>query len=149
MKANLPQNEPRRLESWASLRLYDKLRKAGAGRPTHILHDGPPYANGPIHLGHALNRGLKDFVVKSKTMAGFDSPYVPGFDCHGRPIAGGELAVTEMHASGYKCARCWNFMPEVSDYGVWHNVCTRCQSALPEMKVARPEAGVENEGAIA
>ena len=78
MKANLPQNEPLRLARWASLRLYDELRKAGAGRPAYILHDGPPYANGPIHLGHALNKGLKDFVVKSRTMAGFDSPYVPG-----------------------------------------------------------------------
>jgi isoleucyl-tRNA synthetase len=92
MKANLPQNEPKRLARWASLRLYDELRKAGAGRPAYILHDGPPYANGPIHLGHALNKGLKDFVVKSKTMAGFDSPYVPGFDCHGLPI---EIKVDE------------------------------------------------------
>jgi isoleucyl-tRNA synthetase len=74
------------------LRLYDELRKAGRGRPAYILHDGPPYANGPIHLGHALNKGLKDFVVKSKTMAGFDSPYVPGFDCHGLPI---EIKVEE------------------------------------------------------
>src|ERR1700756_591045 len=92
MKANLPQNEPKRLARWASLRLYDEWRKAGAGRPSYILHDGPPYANGPIHLGHALNKGLKDFVVKSKTMAGFDSPYVPGFDCHGLPI---EIKVDE------------------------------------------------------
>src|SRR5580658_11263680 len=67
MKANLPQNEPLRLARWASLRLYDELRKSGAGRPAYILHDGPPYANGPMHLGHALNHGLKDFVVKSKT----------------------------------------------------------------------------------
>ena len=86
MKANLPQNEPLRLAKWASLRLYEELRKTCKGRPSYILHDGPPYANGPIHLGHALNKGLKDFVVKSKTMAGFDSPYVPGFDCHGLPI---------------------------------------------------------------
>jgi isoleucyl-tRNA synthetase len=86
MKANLPQNEPLRLAKWASLRLYEELRKAGRGRPAYILHDGPPYANGPIHLGHALNKGLKDFVVKSKTMAGFDAPYIPGFDCHGLPI---------------------------------------------------------------
>ena len=86
MKANLPQNEPLRLKRWAEMRLYDQLRKAGHGRPVYLLHDGPPYANGPIHLGHALNKGLKDFVVKSKTMAGFDSPYVPGFDCHGLPI---------------------------------------------------------------
>ncbi len=86
MKANLPQNEPLRLKHWASLRLYDELRKAGQGRPVYLLHDGPPYANGPIHLGHALNKGLKDFVVKSKTMAGYDAPYIPGYDCHGLPI---------------------------------------------------------------
>jgi len=92
MKANLPQNEPLRLAKWASLRLYDELRKTGQGRPSYILHDGPPYANGPIHLGHALNKGLKDFVVKSKTMAGFNSPYVPGYDCHGLPI---EIKVDE------------------------------------------------------
>ncbi len=92
MKANLPQNEPLRLARWASMRLYDELRKAGTGRPSYILHDGPPYANGPIHLGHALNKGLKDFVVKSKTMAGFDAPYVPGYDCHGLPI---EIKVDE------------------------------------------------------
>ena len=92
MKANLPQNEPLRLERWASLRLYEELRKSGRGRPAYLLHDGPPYANGPIHLGHALNKCLKDFVVKSKTMAGFDSPYVPGYDCHGLPI---EIKVDE------------------------------------------------------
>ncbi|MGD0941041.1 MAG: isoleucine--tRNA ligase [Terracidiphilus sp.] len=92
MKANLPQNEPLRLERWASIGLYSALRKAGIGRPAYILHDGPPYANGPIHLGHALNKGLKDFVVKSKTMAGFDAPYVPGYDCHGLPI---EIKVDE------------------------------------------------------
>ena len=92
MKANLPQNEPLRLARWASLQLYAELRKAGRGRPAYLLHDGPPYANGPIHLGHALNKGLKDFVVKSKTMAGFDSPYVPGYDCHGLPI---EIKVDE------------------------------------------------------
>ncbi len=92
MKANLPQNEPLRLKKWASIRLYDKLREACAGRPAYLLHDGPPYANGPIHLGHALNKGLKDFVVKSKSMAGFDSPYVPGYDCHGLPI---EIKVDE------------------------------------------------------
>jgi isoleucyl-tRNA synthetase len=92
MKANLPQNEPLRLARWASLHLYEELRKAGRGRPAFLLHDGPPYANGPIHLGHALNKGLKDFVVKSKTMAGFDAPYVPGYDCHGLPI---EIKVDE------------------------------------------------------
>jgi isoleucyl-tRNA synthetase len=92
MKANLPQNEPLRLARWAELDLYAELRKAGQGRPAYLLHDGPPYANGPIHLGHALNKGLKDFVVKSKAMAGFDAPYVPGYDCHGLPI---EIKVDE------------------------------------------------------
>ena len=92
MKANLPQNEPHRLARWAEMRLYEEIRKARAGQPAFLLHDGPPYANGPIHLGHALNKGLKDFVVKSKTMAGFDSPYVPGYDCHGLPI---EIKVDE------------------------------------------------------
>jgi len=92
MKANLPQNEPLRLARWAALELYAELRKAGRGRPAYLLHDGPPYANGPIHLGHALNKGLKDFVVKSKTMSGFDAPYVPGYDCHGLPI---EIKVDE------------------------------------------------------
>jgi isoleucyl-tRNA synthetase len=92
MKANLPQNEPLRLARWTELRLYEELRKSGSGRPVYLLHDGPPYANGPIHLGHALNKGLKDFVVKSKTMAGFDAPYVPGYDCHGLPI---EIKVDE------------------------------------------------------
>jgi len=92
MKANLPQNEPLRLKRWAELGLYQRLREICAGRPSYLLHDGPPYANGPIHLGHALNKGLKDFVVKSKTMAGFDAPYVPGYDCHGLPI---EIKVDE------------------------------------------------------
>jgi isoleucyl-tRNA synthetase len=92
MKANLPRNEPLRLARWTELRLYEEMRKAGRGRPVYLLHDGPPYANGPIHLGHALNKGLKDFVVKSKTMAGFDAPFVPGYDCHGLPI---EIKVDE------------------------------------------------------
>ena len=69
-----------------------RCAKPASGRPVYLLHDGPPYANGPIHLGHALNKGLKDFVVKSKTMAGFDAPYVPGYDCHGLPI---EIKVDE------------------------------------------------------
>ncbi len=94
MKANLPQNEPLRLEHWKAIDLYAQIRKAGSGKPngTYLLHDGPPYANGPIHLGHALNKCLKDFVVKSRTMSGYDSPYVPGYDCHGLPI---EIKVDE------------------------------------------------------
>ena len=86
MKANLPQNEPKMLDRWEQSRLYEGIREAHKGERKYILHDGPPYANGPIHLGHALNKCLKDFVVKSKNMAGFDAPYIPGWDCHGLPI---------------------------------------------------------------
>jgi isoleucyl-tRNA synthetase len=86
MKANLPVAEPRMLAAWEQENLYGQIRASRAGRPTYILHDGPPYANGNIHLGTAFNKLPKDFVVKSKTMAGFDSPYVPGWDCHGLPI---------------------------------------------------------------
>jgi isoleucyl-tRNA synthetase len=86
MKANLAQMEPKMLERWQTEGLYEKIRAARAGRPQYVLHDGPPYANGEIHLGTAFNKILKDFVVKSKTMQGYDSPYVPGWDCHGLPI---------------------------------------------------------------
>src|SRR4051794_7054287 len=92
MKANLPVNEPKMLARWDEMRLYDKIRQARSGRPIYVLHDGPPYANGLIHLGTALDKCLKDFVVKSKNMAGFDAPYVPGWDCHGLPI---EIKVDE------------------------------------------------------
>src|SRR6202000_3464033 len=87
-----PENEPKRLATWTQTGLYEQIREARKGATKYILHDGPPYAHGPIHLGHALNKCLKDFVVKSKTMAGFDSPYVPGWDCHGLPI---EIKVDE------------------------------------------------------
>ncbi|KAF1056571.1 MAG: Isoleucine--tRNA ligase [Pseudomonas delhiensis] len=86
MKAGLPQREPETLKFWNDIRLYQKLRKIGEGRPRFILHDGPPYANGSIHIGHAVNKILKDMIVRSKTLAGFDAPYVPGWDCHGLPI---------------------------------------------------------------
>ncbi len=86
MKANLPQREPELLAWWERERLYDKIQEAGKERPLYILHDGPPYANGRIHIGHALNKILKDIIVKSKTMAGYHAPYVPGWDCHGLPI---------------------------------------------------------------
>jgi len=86
MKANLPTAEPRMLEKWESEKLYHRIREVRAGLPQYVLHDGPPYANGNIHLGTAFNKILKDFMVKSKSMAGFDAPYVPGWDCHGLPI---------------------------------------------------------------
>ena len=93
MKANLPQNEPKLLARWEQEQIYEQIRQSRVGAPSYVLHDGPPYANGPIHLGHALNKCLKDFIVKSKTMSGFDSPYVPGWDCHGLPI---EIKVDQM-----------------------------------------------------
>ena len=86
MKANLPESEPATLARWESMDLYGLLRQQRAGRPRYVLHDGPPYANGDIHIGHALNKVLKDAVVRSRSMAGFDAPYVPGWDCHGLPI---------------------------------------------------------------
>ena len=86
MKANLPQNEPKMLARWEEMGIYERIRQSRKGAPRYILHDGPPYTSGPIHMGTALNKCLKDFIVKSKTMAGFDAPYVPGWDCHGLPI---------------------------------------------------------------
>ena len=86
MRAGLPQKEPQILAHWQKIDLYDRLRVAGRGREKFVLHDGPPYANGNIHIGHALNKILKDVVTRSQQMLGFDSNYVPGWDCHGLPI---------------------------------------------------------------
>ncbi len=86
MKANLPAAEPVAIRRWEDMNLYQRLRDQGRGRPRFVLHDGPPYANGQIHIGHALNKVLKDMIVKSRSMAGYDAPYVPGWDCHGLPI---------------------------------------------------------------
>ncbi|MGB1702873.1 MAG: class I tRNA ligase family protein, partial [Cycloclasticus sp.] len=79
MKANLANREPSALKRWQELNLYQKIRDKFTGRPQFVLHDGPPYANGPIHIGHAVNKVLKDIIIKSKTLQGFDSPYVPGW----------------------------------------------------------------------
>ncbi len=86
MKANLPTSEPETIALWESMDLYARLRAARQGAPKYVLHDGPPYANGDIHIGTALNKVLKDFVVRARSMAGYDAPYVPGWDCHGLPI---------------------------------------------------------------
>src|SRR5271157_5884151 len=86
MKAGLPDLEPKLLARWQAMDLYGKLREDAEGREKFILHDGPPYANGHLHLGHALNKILKDIIIKSRQMAGFDCPYRPGWDCHGLPI---------------------------------------------------------------
>src|SRR5215469_2918265 len=86
MRGNLPEREPQTLKRWQEMRLFEKLRKASEGRPKFILHDGPPYANGAIHIGHALNKILKDVVNRAQQMLGKDANYVPGWDCHGLPI---------------------------------------------------------------
>jgi isoleucyl-tRNA synthetase len=109
MKAGLAQREPAQLQRWAEMRIYERIREVSRGRPTFVLHDGPPYANGVIHLGHAVNKILKDIVVKSRTLDGRDAPYIPGWDCHGLPI---ELAVEKKHgkpgqkldAAGFRAA---------------------------------------------
>ena len=94
MRGDLPKREPQTLARWEADGLYAQLRENAKGRPLFVLHDGPPYANGAIHLGHAVNKILKDIIVKSKYVAGFDAPYVPGWDCHGLPI---EIAVEKKH----------------------------------------------------
>ena len=86
MKAGLPNREPLMLKRWQENNLYQKMRDIGQDKPKFILHDGPPYANGDIHIGHAVNKILKDIILKSKTLSGFDTPFVPGWDCHGLPI---------------------------------------------------------------
>ncbi|MDM8561581.1 isoleucine--tRNA ligase [Candidatus Parabeggiatoa sp. HSG14] len=86
MRGNLSKREPDILKRWEELNLYQRLRQQGEGRPTFVLHDGPPYANGDIHIGHAVNKILKDIIVKAQTLSGFDAPYIPGWDCHGLPI---------------------------------------------------------------
>ncbi|MCL2589830.1 MAG: class I tRNA ligase family protein, partial [Betaproteobacteria bacterium] len=86
MRGDLPKREPAWIAEWQRKNLYQKIREASKGRPCFLLHDGPPYANGSLHLGHALNKILKDIIVRAKTLDGFDAPYVPGWDCHGLPI---------------------------------------------------------------
>ena len=100
MKANLANREPMMLKAWEKSDLYGKIRAARKGRKSFVLHDGPPYANGDIHIGHSVNKILKDIIIKSKTIAGFDAPYIPGWDCHGLPI---ELQVEKKHGKpGHK-----------------------------------------------
>ena len=86
MRGDLAKREPGLVQKWQESKLYERIREVSRGRPTFVLHDGPPYANGDIHIGHVLNKVLKDIVVKSKSLAGFDAPYIPGWDCHGLPI---------------------------------------------------------------
>ncbi len=103
MKGNLIRKEPAILDEWNATDMYGRIREARRGAPLYILHDGPPYANGHVHLGTALNKILKDFIVRSRTMMGYDSPYVPGWDCHGMPIE--HRVVGERKAAGEKLPR--------------------------------------------
>jgi isoleucyl-tRNA synthetase len=105
MRGDLAKREPQWVKQWQDKKIYQRIRKASANRPKFILHDGPPYANGDIHIGHAVNKILKDMVVKARNMAGFDAQYVPGWDCHGMPIEiqieklyGKNLPIAEVHA---------------------------------------------------
>ncbi len=102
MRGDLAKREPGWVKAWQEKKRYEAIRKAAAGRPKFILHDGPPYANGDIHIGHAVNKILKDIIVKSKTLSGFDAPYVPGWDCHGLPI---ELQVEKTHGKNIDPAK--------------------------------------------
>jgi isoleucyl-tRNA synthetase len=97
MRAGLPDKEPKIVARWQEMELYKRLREDAAGRPKFVLHDGPPYANGNIHIGHALNKILKDVITRSFQMRGFDSNYVPGWDCHGLPI---EWKIEEQYRAG-------------------------------------------------
>jgi hypothetical protein len=94
MRGDLAKREPLMLKAWQERKYYERIRAARRGAPRFVLHDGPPYANGDIHIGHAVNKILKDIIVKSKTLAGFDAPYVPGWDCHGMPI---EVQIEKTH----------------------------------------------------
>ena len=101
MRGDLARREPRWVGEWNEKGVYKRLRAASRGRPRFVLHDGPPYANGDIHIGHAVNKILKDVIVKSKTLAGFDAPYVPGWDCHGMPI---EVQIEKKHGKNLPVA---------------------------------------------
>jgi isoleucyl-tRNA synthetase len=102
MRGDLAKREPAWVKRWQEQKRYEKVRQISAGRPKFILHDGPPYANGDIHIGHAVNKVLKDIIVRSKSLAGFDAPYVPGWDCHGLPI---ELMVEKLHGKDIPAAK--------------------------------------------
>ncbi|MCS6986634.1 MAG: isoleucine--tRNA ligase [Sphingomonadaceae bacterium] len=134
MRAGLPDLEPRLLERWAREDAYGQLRRLRRGRPRYLLHDGPPYANGPIHLGHAMNHIWKDLVIRTRSMLGYDAPYVPGFDCHGLPIewrveelnrdkgiAKGDIPLSEFRAQCRAYAAHWVDVQrrQLARLGVW------------------------------
>ncbi|WP_295757164.1 isoleucine--tRNA ligase [Undibacterium sp.] len=101
MRGDLAKREPKWIKEWQDKKIYERVRKASANRPKFLLHDGPPYANGDIHIGHAVNKVLKDMIIKARTLAGFDAPYVPGWDCHGMPI---EIQIEKLHGKNLPVA---------------------------------------------
>jgi len=124
MKARLPQKEPELIEKWEKMNLYGKIQRRREDAPTYILHDGPPYANGNIHLGTALNKILKDFIVKTKTMLNYKSPYLPGWDCHGLPI---EIKVDQLLGSRKKDLSIIEIRNECSKYALKYVAIQRDQ----------------------
>ncbi|MEE0510089.1 MAG: class I tRNA ligase family protein, partial [Peptococcaceae bacterium] len=115
MRGNLPKNEPNILDFWKDIDIYGKIQKKNAGHQKFVLHDGPPYANGEIHLGHTMNKVLKDIIVKSKTLQGYDAPYVPGWDTHGLPI---ELKAIENTGLDAKTDDVVGFRNACADYAL-------------------------------
>ena len=112
MRASLPQREPQMLKETQEKQIYQKLMQKNEGKPLYVLHDGPPYANGDIHLGTALNKVLKDFIIKSKNMMGYKAPYIPGWDTHGLPIelkAMREIGVENIHSAVELRQHCRNY----------------------------------------
>jgi len=126
MRGNLAQREPKMLKDWQEKGVYSKIREAKKGKKPFILHDGPPYANGDIHIGHAVNKILKDIIVKSKNLSDFDSPYVPGWDCHGLPIElmvekkvgkpGKKVTAAEFRQKCREYAQKQNWRPKMADF---------------------------------
>lgn len=113
MRGNLVQKEPKIIQKWDDDNLYKLIRKAKKDKPLFILHDGPPYANGNLHMGHAVNKIIKDIIIKAKGLSGFDSPYIPGWDCHGLPI---ELKVEEKIGKPNYTVSAKNFRKECRTY---------------------------------
>ena len=114
MRGNLAQREPDMLRHWHDIDIYQKIQAATRGRPSFILHDGPPYANGDIHIGHAVNKILKDIIVKSRVLDGYQVPYVPGWDCHGLPI---EHVVEKKHGKVGEKISATEFRARCREYG--------------------------------
>ena len=152
MRGDLPRREPAWVAQWQEKKVYQAIRDASRGRPSFLLHDGPPYANGDIHIGHAVNKILKDIIVKSRNMAGFDAAYVPGWDCHGMPIEiqiekkfGKHLPVAEVQAK----ARAYALEQIERQKKDFERLGVAVQKALPQYLVDRADLELEYQPDIA